>query len=186
MARTLACGCRFLRGSVFFCDAHHEGNLIRALLDGIEEVPYRTPACDKHLSRNEEHECPWCKLDEERQYSERMLAAYQEAHRQAMENGAAYHALASRLGAVIPALQTIAMQKLRSEFHPDEQDGDYEFAYEVIVKMVRGAVERAGIMVALPSAPVVERQMQNCDHCGDLRYLDMEGETPCPSCNPDV
>ena len=37
------------------------------------------------------------KLDEERQYSERMLAAYQEAHRQATENGAAYHALASRL-----------------------------------------------------------------------------------------
>ena len=38
MDRTLACGCRFLRGSVFFCDAHHEGNLIRALLDEIERL----------------------------------------------------------------------------------------------------------------------------------------------------
>src|SRR5690606_27795215 len=38
MDRTLACGCRFLRGSVFLCDAHHEGNLIRALLDEIERL----------------------------------------------------------------------------------------------------------------------------------------------------
>ncbi len=38
MDRTLACGCRFLRGSVFFCDAHHGGSLIRALLDEIERL----------------------------------------------------------------------------------------------------------------------------------------------------
>ena len=31
---------------------------------GISAVAYRTPACGKHLSRNDEHECPWCKLDE--------------------------------------------------------------------------------------------------------------------------
>lgn len=30
---------------------------------GISAVAYRTPACDKHLSRNEEHECPWCRLE---------------------------------------------------------------------------------------------------------------------------
>src|SRR5690606_40467801 len=38
MSRTLACGCRFLRGSVFPCDAHQGGSLIRALLDEIERL----------------------------------------------------------------------------------------------------------------------------------------------------
>ena len=30
----------------------------------VTGVPYRTPACDKHLDRNEDIECPWCRLEQ--------------------------------------------------------------------------------------------------------------------------
>ncbi len=30
----------------------------------IEAVPYRTPACDKHLANNEDDTCPWCLIEE--------------------------------------------------------------------------------------------------------------------------
>lgn len=52
MDRTLACGCRFLRGSVFFCDAHHEGNLIRALLDEIERLRNERERGTRHARKD--------------------------------------------------------------------------------------------------------------------------------------
>src|SRR5690606_31405247 len=55
MDRTLACGCRFLRGSVFPCDAHQGGSLIRALLDELDRR--------RGTMTDDDHECPWCKLD---------------------------------------------------------------------------------------------------------------------------
>ncbi len=30
----------------------------------VKGVPYRTPACDKHLPENDSDECPWCKIDD--------------------------------------------------------------------------------------------------------------------------
>jgi len=32
-------------------------------MSDITAIPYRTPACDKHLPDNDSDECPWCEIE---------------------------------------------------------------------------------------------------------------------------